>query len=102
MEESIGLKILKYRRLKSIDQKTLAEQCGICQAMISNYERGKRKPSSKNLRKIAKVLGEEVAVFNVYENLLISQIIENTESMSDEELKELKEFSDFINWKRTR
>ncbi len=66
------------------------------------YERGKRKPTSKNLRKIANVLGEEVAVFNVYENLLISQIIENTESMTDEELKELRQFSDFINWKRTR
>lgn len=100
-EEPIGLKILKLRRIKGMDQNELAEKCGLDQSAISMYERGKRKPTKSNLRKLASVLGEDVSVFNVCENLLISQIIENTDSMTDDELRELKEFSAFILWKRT-
>lgn len=102
MEESIGLKILKHRRLKGIDQNELAEKCGLDQSAISMYERGKRKPTKSNLRKIANVLGEDVSVFNIDDNSLISQIIENTDSMTDDELRELKEFSAYIIWKRNK
>lgn len=39
------------------NQKELADECGISQANISRYLKGKRLPGSKNLVKMANVLG---------------------------------------------
>lgn len=44
------------RKLRRLDQPRLAEISGIAQSSISHFERGSRKPSFDNLRRIASAL----------------------------------------------
>jgi len=48
--------IKTLRQDAGMSQKTLAEQCGISQACISQYEKGIRKPTEENAGKIAQSL----------------------------------------------
>jgi transcriptional regulator with XRE-family HTH domain len=100
MEEPLKILLLKYRRMKGYSQIKFAEMLGVKQAMISQYENGKRKPTRKRLRKIAELLEVDFVEFNEHECELISEVVENAEKMSDDELFELRQFSNFIIWKR--
>ena len=53
---SIGNKIKELRKGKKISQEKLASILGVSQAMIAQYENGKRNPKIETLQKIAKAL----------------------------------------------
>ena len=46
----------KIRRIKDLTQKDLSRITGIHQTHISHFERGRRKPSFRNLKKILDAL----------------------------------------------
>ncbi len=51
------LAIQYYRRKHGLSQQTLADLVSTCQPVISNIERGRRKPTDILLDRIANVLG---------------------------------------------
>lgn len=51
---SFGKKLSVLRTIKGEDQKTVGEAVGLCGAMISHYEKGKRVPGLANAVKLAK------------------------------------------------
>ena len=54
--------MLKAIRLeRGLKQSEVAEKVGITQPTYSNIENGKRNPTVKTLRKIAKVLGVQIS-----------------------------------------
>jgi transcriptional regulator with XRE-family HTH domain len=56
------LETLRYiREQAGLSQPELSELSGVAQGTISDIERGKRKPRGRTLRKLAQVLGVEVA-----------------------------------------
>lgn len=55
--KEIGARIEKSRKLAGITQKELAKRIGTHFQVISNYERGARKPKIETLGKIASALG---------------------------------------------
>lgn len=61
---SIGEQIRKYRNEMSLSQKELGEKLGVSQAMIAQYESGKRIPKKETIEKIATALG--VDPFSLY------------------------------------
>lgn len=54
---SIGEHIRKYRKAAGLTQVELAQKLGLRQYVITNYERGIRKPPTDTLPRIAKALG---------------------------------------------
>ena len=52
----IGTSIKRIRQEKSLSQGELAKSCGISQTSLSQIEKGIKRPSSKNLAKICKIL----------------------------------------------
>jgi transcriptional regulator with XRE-family HTH domain len=57
---SMGMQIRKYRKLKGFTQMELAEQLGLTQVAIANYERGSRKPDVEMVPKLAQLLGASI------------------------------------------
>ena len=53
----LGENIRKYRKAKGLTQAELAEMLGTAQYVITNYERGLRKPAADKLPEIANALG---------------------------------------------
>lgn len=63
MSAALGRRIKALRRLKLVTQQELAQQVNISVTMLSNIERGAKKPSPQLLEKIAqhlKISGEEL------------------------------------------
>lgn len=56
----IGTKIKRARQNKGYSQKQMAELCEIPYSTYSNYENNNREPSSKQLKKITRVLGIDI------------------------------------------
>ena len=56
MGYEIGKRICKYRKLKNMSQKELAEKLGITNSRVSNWEQGINRPDVDILAKICKVL----------------------------------------------
>ncbi len=54
---SIAESIRKYRKAKGLTQTQLAEKLSTTQHVITNYERGLRRPPSDKIPTIAKALG---------------------------------------------
>lgn len=50
-------KLAKIRRKQGLNQKELAEKCGLQWETISQYERGVRTPSLQSLTQLAEALG---------------------------------------------
>lgn len=61
---TIGLNVLKYRRLKNWTQEQLSEASGISRARISDIERGKGPYNIESILLIAKAL--EVDYNNIF------------------------------------
>lgn len=64
---SIGEQIRKYRSEMGLSQKELGDKLGVSQAMIAQYENGKRKPKIETQREIAYAIGIPLSKLN--ENL---------------------------------
>lgn len=60
MKNAIGNNIKKYRKLKSLTQKELAEKVSISRSFMSQIEKGISNPSDENLKKIAECLDVSV------------------------------------------
>jgi transcriptional regulator with XRE-family HTH domain len=52
----LGKKIKVMRIKRGLTQKQLADRLGVKQQNVSDWERGERSPSVKNLKKLADVL----------------------------------------------
>lgn len=63
MNNTIGALIKQMRKKSGFTQSQLAEKVGISQAMIVQYEQGKRQPKFENLSKIADALDIDVNIF---------------------------------------
>lgn len=61
---SIGEQIRKYRNEMGLSQKDLGEKLGVSQAMIAQYENGKRKPKIETQREIAYAIGIPLSKLN--------------------------------------
>lgn len=61
---TIGENIRKYRKEKGLTQKELAERLGVSQAMITQYENGKRIPKIDTINNIAGAL--EMGIRRLY------------------------------------
>lgn len=84
MRNTIGSNIKKYRKLKSLTQKELAEKVSISRSFMSQIEKGISNPSDENLIKIADVLGVTVNELEKEKSLspieeLLNLLIELTE-----------------------
>lgn len=67
MSLELGRRIRGLRRLKRLTQKELADQVSISVSLLSNIERGLRKPQPVLLEKVAvalDVLREELFIFS--------------------------------------
>lgn len=58
---SIGKKIKELRKSKNISQEKLADELGVSQAMVAQYESGKRNPKIETLNRIAKALTVDIS-----------------------------------------
>ena len=56
----MGKKIKAMRIKRGLTQKQLAELLGVKQQNISDWERGERSPSVKNLKKMAEILNCQI------------------------------------------
>lgn len=61
---SIGEQIRKYRIEMGLSQKELGEKLGVSQAMIAQYENGKRKPKLETQREISYAIGIPLSKLN--------------------------------------
>lgn len=61
---SIGEQIRKYRSEMGLSQKELGDKLGVSQAMIAQYENGKRKPKIETQREIAYAIGIPLSKLN--------------------------------------
>ena len=60
---NIGNKIKELRKRRNMSQEKLGHELGVSQAMIAQYETGKRNPKIKTIMKIASIL--EVGPFEL-------------------------------------
>ena len=67
---NIGNSIRKLRIEKSLSQGELSKKCGLSQNSLSQIELGNKYPSSKNLKKICKILEIPESILFLYSPLL--------------------------------
>lgn len=82
---SVGEQIKKCRNKIKISQKELGEKLGVSQAMIAQYESGKRLPKFETIQKIAKVLNVPANV--LMETTLFYDSFIPTEWLKDDSYK---------------
>ena len=54
---SRGERIRRYRKMKGLTQKSLAEKIGLAESAVRNYELGLRDPSQETLAALSDALG---------------------------------------------
>lgn len=65
-KEEIGKKIRILRKTRGLTQQQLADKLKVKRATISNYEIGRRAPSTvRELESIAKALGVDISYFGI-------------------------------------
>jgi transcriptional regulator with XRE-family HTH domain len=55
-KETIGDKLIAYRKTKGLNQRKLAQLLGIDQTTIRDWERNKHRPSKKLLKTVSKII----------------------------------------------
>lgn len=125
---TVGDQIKKYRKIKGLTQQQLGARLGISQALIGQYETGKRNPKTAQLERIARAL--EITVDDILEDVDIQSMVDlngfvkltkaineelgvvtpfnpNTvqsfldkKKLTEEEMKEVEKFVDFLLSKR--
>ncbi len=74
MSNVLGLRIALARKNKGWSQTRLAEAVNQAQTTISSWERGRTEPSRNDVRRIAQVLGIDVAQLEVGSILILSNL----------------------------
>ncbi len=93
-----GERLKKARIQKGLNQQQLAEAMELTQASISQFEKGQRLPTTKNIEKFAKVLnvpreflaGENKGAFEK------EILMRNLKNLSPESLKKINEYIDLV------
>ncbi len=110
--KEIGRKIQAAREDKGMTQVDLAQELGITQAALSNYELGKRRLYLHQIEQIARILGRKLDFFITGEESTSPASRPDQEDDSHEktfaritqldsgELRSLNEFLDYLEWRR--
>ncbi len=64
---SRGERIRRYRKMKGLTQKSLAERIGLAESAVRNYELGLRDPSQETLAALSDALGVPLSALDDYE-----------------------------------
>ena len=91
---AFGEKILELRKLKGVSQEELADDLGVSQSTISNYERGVNAPDLSTLEKcaqyfnipIADLIDKEAKIVYNYQNTGGENAFKIVKNTSNEEL----------------
>ena len=90
-KEEIGKKIRILRKTRGLTQQQLADKLKVKRATISNYEIGRRAPSTvRELESIAEALGVELSYFGIggsatYDLIARAKLLFENDSISAEE-----------------
>jgi transcriptional regulator with XRE-family HTH domain len=110
--KEIGRKILAAREDKGMTQVDLAQELGITQAALSNYELGKRRLYLHQIEKIALILGRKLDFFIAEEESASpasppdeggyshETVTHRIARLDSGELRSLNEFLDYLEWRR--
>jgi len=92
--------IKRIRTEKGMTQGDLSIKSGISQALICMYETGNRRPTPLKFEILARALGCHVSDLNEKLNEKIQTLIETIDGLTDQQLKDVNEFVEFLKWKR--
>jgi transcriptional regulator with XRE-family HTH domain len=92
--------IKRIRLEKGMTQGDLSIKSGVSQALICMYELGHRRPTPLKFETLARALGCTVADLSEKLNEKIKTLIETIDGLTDEQLKDVNEFVEFLKWKR--
>jgi transcriptional regulator with XRE-family HTH domain len=110
--KEIGRKIQAAREERGMTQVDLAQALGITQAALSNYELGKRRLYLHQIEQIANILGKRLDYFmsNGHDSSLpqcpdrkndsLEGIVERIGALDSQEILSLREFLDYLEWRR--
>ena len=107
--KEIGRKIQAAREEKGMTQVDLAQALGITQAALSNYELGKRRLYLHQIEGIARILNKRLDFFitegvgedgKAPDRLSPGTIAERIQGMDPQDLQELSDFLDYLEWRR--
>lgn len=100
----IGEIIKQYRKEKRMSQEMLARQTGISTMSIRRYESGERKIRADDLKKISQVLHiPPSALFGFgpsEENSILTQVELEIKTLSEDELKQVHSYIEFLQMQR--
>lgn len=106
LKNIVAMNIKHYRDLKNETSTELAEQIGVSQSTISDWERGQKMPRSGSMQKIADhfeiSMDDLVSSQNISKpkaDLIAAHIDENA---SPEEVKQILDYIDYIKSKRSK
>ena len=88
-DKSIGDVIKEYRTSANLTQSELASRLGVSPQIISQYERGIKKPKIETVAKIANALGVEITDFYWHSDIEQIEHIESTLSREYSAINEL-------------
>lgn len=90
----IGERLAEVRKDHKDTQDTLAERLGVSRFTVSSWEQEKSAPSHEDLVRICRL-------YNVSSDYLLGLTrIERPEDFTREELAQIREFEEFLMWKR--
>jgi len=95
---TFGERLREAREMKGWSQSELADELDVTQAMISQLENGRRRPTPAVITKLAEVLGVERELLagqseGEFEKALLMR---NLKGLSPESLKKINEFVDLV------
>lgn len=101
---NIGNKIKELRKSKNISQEKLGYKLGVSQAMIAQYENGKRNPKRETLIKIAEALDATILDFldNELYDVVVSTDAEHEEELIEQKINEIINSSTYSNKEKER
>ncbi len=92
----IGERLADARKDHKDTQDTLAQQLGVSRYTISSWEQEKSTPSHEDLVRICRL-------YNVSSDYLLGlSRVERPEEFTREELAQIREFEEFLVWKRRK
>jgi len=114
--KEIGRKLQLAREEKGMSQEQLARALGCSQSALSNYEKGKRRLYLSHLEKLSEILDKPLEYFVENnrppadkEHLLeggangqFLHLINTIYQLSDEQIKDVLSYIEFIKWKEKR
>lgn len=97
-----GSRLKKHRLLMKIRQKELANELNISTSSIGMYERNERQPSFEILERMSIFFGVSIDYLLTGKEFFQNEkvVCIKTDDLTDENLKKLKEYIEFLKWKQ--